>query len=75
MPPRNGNASRRNFGLVDTGADVTVIRDLEWPDRYGFQLGHCRKLVVEGEGKLVVVSYRKKERFYSTFPGGTAYPG
>nr|XP_048723916.1 uncharacterized protein LOC125644273 [Caretta caretta] len=28
-------------GLVDTGADVTVIRDLEWPDRCGFQLGVC----------------------------------
>ncbi|CAM2118322.1 unnamed protein product [Caretta caretta] len=25
-------------GLVDTGADVTVIRDLECPDRCGFQL-------------------------------------
>ncbi|CAM2112551.1 unnamed protein product [Caretta caretta] len=28
-------------GLVDTGADVTVIRDLEWPNRCGFQLGVC----------------------------------
>ncbi|XP_073209994.1 uncharacterized protein [Lepidochelys kempii] len=28
-------------GLVDTGADVTVIRDLEWPDRCGFQPGVC----------------------------------
>ncbi|CAM4605202.1 unnamed protein product [Caretta caretta] len=28
-------------GLVDTGADVTVIHDLEWPDHCGFQLGVC----------------------------------
>ncbi|CAM4595167.1 unnamed protein product [Lepidochelys kempii] len=28
-------------GLVDTGADVTVIRDLEWPDHCGFQLSVC----------------------------------
>ncbi|CAM4688286.1 unnamed protein product [Lepidochelys olivacea] len=28
-------------GLVDTGADVTVIHDLEWPDRCGFQLSVC----------------------------------
>ncbi|CAM2114511.1 unnamed protein product [Caretta caretta] len=28
-------------GLVDTGADVTVIRDPEWPDRCGFWPGVC----------------------------------
>ncbi|CAM2118328.1 unnamed protein product [Caretta caretta] len=28
-------------GLVDTGADVTVIRDLEWPDHCGFRPGVC----------------------------------
>ncbi|CAM2096712.1 unnamed protein product [Caretta caretta] len=38
------NASLIRFadpGLVDTGADVTVIRDLEWPDRCGFRPGVC----------------------------------
>ncbi|XP_074984843.1 uncharacterized protein LOC142072199 [Caretta caretta] len=40
---KSGKEGKRCYrcGLVDTGADVTVIRDPEWPDRCGFWPGVC----------------------------------
>ncbi|XP_073187963.1 endogenous retrovirus group K member 9 Gag polyprotein-like [Lepidochelys kempii] len=40
---KSGKEGKRCYrcGLVDTGADVTVIRDQDWPDRCGFRPGVC----------------------------------